>query len=175
MSILAEQKLHSHTPDNAITASFRDPAGRVFPWQGRILRSINPSGFAGFDAVMKSPCIASAIDRGKVVGIRILDKAEREEVRSDPAVASLCENPAGILVEHPRIPFPSFPYEWPAEMLHAAADVTLDLALQLLPEHIGLKDATPYNVLFRGPNPVFIDLLSFERREPRDPSWLPYA
>src|SRR5262249_37793171 len=29
--------------------------------------------------------------------------------------------------------------------------------------------------LFRGPDPVFIDLLSFERRRPGDPVWLPYA
>jgi len=44
-----------------------------------------------------------------------------------------------------------------------------------LPEGFGLKDATPYNILFRGPDPVFIDLLSFERRDPSDPTWLPYA
>ena len=47
--------------------------------------------------------------------------------------------------------------------------------MELLPESIGLKDGTPYNILFRGPNPVFIDLLSFERRDPHDPMWLPYA
>jgi hypothetical protein len=37
--------------------------------------------------------------------------------------------------------------------------LTLDLALDLLPEALGLKDATPYNVLFRGPHPVFVDIL----------------
>jgi hypothetical protein len=30
-----------------------------------------------------------------------------------------------------------------------------------LREGFGLKDATPYNVLFRGAQPVFVDLLSF--------------
>jgi hypothetical protein len=60
-------------------------------------------------------------------------------------------------------------------MLHAAAGLTLDLARTLAADGLGLKDATPYNVLFRGPNPVFIDVLSFERREPGDPTWLPYA
>jgi hypothetical protein len=44
-----------------------------------------------------------------------------------------------------------------------------------LPENLGLKDGTPYNVLFRGTQPVFIDLLSFERRDSKDPTWLPYA
>ena len=60
-------------------------------------------------------------------------------------------------------------------MLHAAARLTLEFAQALLPEGWGLKDGTPYNVLFRGPNPVFVDLLSIERRDANDPAWLPYA
>ena len=47
--------------------------------------------------------------------------------------------------------------------------------LDIRDDGIGLKDATPYNILFRGPDPVFIDVLSFERRNPGDPTWLPYA
>ena len=62
-----------------------------------------------------------------------------------------------------------------AEMLFQAAELTLDLAERLPAHELGLKDATPYNVLFRGPEPVFIDVLSFERRESGDPAWLPYA
>jgi SAM-dependent methyltransferase len=40
---------------------------------------------------------------------------------------------------------------------------------------LGLKDATPYNILFRGPRPVFVDILSIEHRDAGDPVWLPYA
>jgi SAM-dependent methyltransferase len=78
-------------------------------------------------------------------------------------------------VEHPRIAFPSYPHEWPPVMLHAAAQLTLELCTALLEEGRGLKDATPANILFRGPRPVFIDVLSFEDREPLDPIWLPGA
>ena len=60
-------------------------------------------------------------------------------------------------------------------MLHAAGLLTLDLAQALLADGLGLKDGTPYNILFRGPEPVFIDVLCFERRQPGDPTWLPYA
>ena len=81
----------------------------------------------------------------------------------------------GAVFEHERVVFPSYPYEWPPEMLHAAGMLTLDLAQACLAEGYGLKDATPYNVLFRGSNPVFIDLLSFERRHPGDPVWKPHA
>ncbi len=60
-------------------------------------------------------------------------------------------------------------------MLHAAARLTLDLAEAALQEGFGLKDATPYNVLFRGACPVFVDVLSFERRDPLDSTWMAYA
>jgi SAM-dependent methyltransferase len=80
-----------------------------------------------------------------------------------------------IVFEHERIPFASYPYEWPAEMLHAAGELTLDLASAALEEGFGIKDATPYNVLFRGSAPVFVDVLSFEPREACDATWLAYA
>ena len=60
-------------------------------------------------------------------------------------------------------------------MLHAAGALTLDFAEKLLDEGLGLKDASPYNVLFHGPRPVFVDLLSFEPRAAGDPTWLPFA
>jgi SAM-dependent methyltransferase len=53
--------------------------------------------------------------------------------------------------------------------------LTLDLAESGLEDGLGLKDATPFNVLFDGPRPVFVDWLSFERRDPHDPTWLAYA
>ena len=83
---------------------------------------------------------------------------------------------AGTLVlQHERIPFISYPYEWPAEMLSAAGALTLDIALAGIESDWGLKDATPFNVLFRGPRPVFVDILSFERRQPKDSIWIAYA
>lgn len=82
---------------------------------------------------------------------------------------------ADYLIEHERVPFPAYPYEWPPEMLHAAAALTLDLAQRALDEGFGLKDATPYNVLYRGSQPVFVDILSFERRDPLDAAWMAYG
>lgn len=60
-------------------------------------------------------------------------------------------------------------------MLEVAGHLTLDLAESLLDDGLGIKDATPYNILFRGAEPLFIDVLSIERRDPQDPLWLPYA
>jgi SAM-dependent methyltransferase len=80
-----------------------------------------------------------------------------------------------MVVEHEQIPFRNYPHEWPPEMLHAAGMLTLELAESLLVDGLGLKDGTPYNTLYRGATPVFVDVLSFERRDPTDPIWLPYA
>jgi SAM-dependent methyltransferase len=60
-------------------------------------------------------------------------------------------------------------------MLYVAGSLTLDLMDELLPAHFGLKDASPYNILFRGYRPVFVDLLSIERRAPNDPTWLGFS
>ncbi len=140
----------------APVASFRDPAGKLVRHRGRILRTIHPDAIADFEAFLATTTAREATEAGRLVSSNRVADAE-------------------YVVEHERIPFPSYPYEWPAEMLHAAAALTLDLARQSLAEGFGLKDATPYNVLFRGARPVFIDLLSFEKRGPLDSTWRPYA
>ena len=40
----------------------------------------------------------------------------------------------GVLFEHEKIPFPSFPHEWPPEMLWAAGKLTLEIARAALAE-----------------------------------------
>ena len=83
-------------------------------------------------------------------------------VRTTPiAVAGI----DGECFEHERIPFVSHPAEWAPEMLAAAAELTLELSRALLPQGLQLKDATPANVLFRGAQPVFVDLPSIVARE----------
>lgn len=113
---------------------------------------------------------------GRIVQTKIIGRDVVEELRREPSVERYFRGTGPLKVlEHERIPFPSFPYEWPPEMLHAAGGLTVDLARDLLADGLGLKDATPYNVLFRGPQPVFVDVLSVERRDQGDSMWLPYA
>lgn len=148
------------------TYSFRDPAGRVCISNNRVFRIIYPAGRSIWEAFQASDTAAKLRAEGRLVGTTVLDSVPREFAEPDPEA---------IVLQHERIAFPSFPYEWPPQMLHAAATLTLDIAEGLLDEGLGLKDGTPYNVLFRGPKPVFVDVLSFEEREPGDPTWLPYA
>jgi len=71
--------------------------------------------------------------------------------------------PWSALLRHERIPFVSYPYEWPFSTLKRAAMLQLDLLLDALGAGLILKDATPYNVQWNGSRPVFIDVGSFER------------
>jgi len=143
---------------------------------GRIFRFINHAGVADLTAFLDSKTARQFIAEGAVARTQPLDDAQRKELFARPAVGAIFDNRSTeMVVEHERIPFPSYPYEWAPEMLHAAGLLTLDLAEQLLAESIGLKDGTPYNILFRGPQPVFVDLLSFERRAVGDATWLPEA
>jgi SAM-dependent methyltransferase len=139
--------------------SFRDPGGVVIRHGERILRALNRDGAASLTQFLQTQTAADPR----------LVRTERVRLSEFPEID------AEELVEHERIPFPSYPYEWPPEMLHAAGELTIDLALAALDEGFGLKDATPYNVLFRGAEPVFVDVLSFEPRDPLDSAWMAYG
>lgn len=157
-------------------SSFRDPSGTVFFLQGRVLRKVSAPATPELTEFLDSPLATQLEKAGQIVTSRA--------VSADEVLPSLDERkrsrfdmfgPGGSLFEHEKVWFASYVYEWPAEMLHSAGMLTLDIAEAALDHGYGLKDATPYNILFRGPKPVFVDVLSFEKRDPGDYIWLPYA
>jgi SAM-dependent methyltransferase len=149
--------VEAHTPP--ARQSFRDPAGAVYRLPGRILRSVHSPFVKDLEDFLATRAAMQAAEEGRLV----------RSIRQPPSEYG------DELWEHQLIPFPSFPYEWPPEMLQAAASLTLDLAETTIEDGFGLKDATPYNILFHGSRPVFVDVLSFERRDPLDSTWLAYG
>ena len=161
---------------SVLLPSLRDPAGRLYGVQGRLIRIIHKSWVPHVQAFLNSRALREFTDSGRFVRTRVLSAPEFEPLLQTPDIrVSLETTEVGMVAEHEPVWFPSFPYEWPPEMLHAAGQLTLDLAAALLDEGLGIKDATPYNILFQGPQPLFIDLLSGERRDPQDPIWLPFG
>jgi SAM-dependent methyltransferase len=157
-------------------ASFRDPQGRVFFHENRVFRALNTSGESSLKRVLTSPHLSPFLKAASIVGTTVLDPSAAAALAGHPGVAPLVEGmgcPA--IAEHERAPFANYAHEWSPEMLHAAGVLTIDLAVAGLADGIGLKDATPSNVMFWGAKPVFLDVLSFEDRDPHDPTWLPYA
>ena len=130
--------------------SFRDPGSRVFERDGRIFRAIWQRSAADYEAVRDSGLLQELVDRGMLVATRELD----------PAEVNIAPEPVYIL-EHERLPFLSYPYEWPFALLQRAALFHLDLQLTALDRGFTLSDATAYNIQFLATRPVFIDHLSF--------------
>jgi ribosomal protein L11 methylase PrmA len=133
--------------------SFRDPSGQVFENDGRIFRTITARALADYTFIRDSGVLKRLVNGGWLVA--------SDEV--DPALLGEQARGAPIVVEHPRIPFVSYPYEWPFPALKAAALFHLDLQIDLLADGVMMSDASAYNVQFIGPHPVLIDLLSLRR------------
>lgn len=141
--------------------------GYVVVDDDRVLRVVNESWRPVFEFLENSPTAKSLVDDGRLITSQEISSAT-ETRENSPGVS-----PDQFLLEHDKVSFPSFAYEWPWEMLQAAAELTLDLASVFIKDDIRLKDATPFNVLFQGPKPVFIDILSFEKGALRDSLWRP--
>ena len=137
-----------------LSYSFRDPAGRLIQVDGRILRLVHSSAAADVDRFMLTHKAGLLVTSGHLVKTQQLDLTETLGLLKQHGIEVPDITACGIALEHEKIPFVSFPSEWPPEMLHAAGMLTLDLAEAFLKEGFGLKDATPYNILFKGPEPV---------------------
>lgn len=137
-----------------------------------MLRVVSAENTAAFEAFLNSQAARGFESNKQIVSTRRLKEGELPGLYSSSALSqALSSRPGAAVYEHERIAFPSYPQEWPAEMLWEAGRLTLQLARIALAENWGLKDATPANILFDGPKPVFVDLLSFEQRNPNDPIW----
>jgi len=159
-----------------ITPSFRDPAGSCCVIGQRVLRSLAADSAATLETFLLSPSAQRFVSRRQLVQTRRLPEAEVAGLlESSPWESLFAARRPEAVFEHECIPFCSYPYEWPPEMLWEAGRLTLELAQSSLEDGFGLKDATPYNVLFRGSEPVFIDAPSFELRAAGDSIWRPYG
>jgi ribosomal protein L11 methylase PrmA len=133
-------------------ASFRDPSGHVYHHGDHVYRSIARRAAATFSAIRARPLLAELCQQGRLISF--------EEVPASAWPREAASLDAAHLIKHPRIPFVSYPYEWPFEALRTAALFHLDLHLDLLTDDLTLSDASAYNVQFVGSRPSFIDLLS---------------
>jgi hypothetical protein len=136
----------------------------VFTTPDGVYRVLSSAGMEDWQALAGSSLWPELQEEGRVVA------TEPAELDSLPDL--LAGAAAGVL-RHERVPFLSYPYEWPFSMLKDAALLQLDLCRRALREDLTLKDASPYNVQWRGTRPLFIDVGSFERLRPSEP-WAGY-
>jgi hypothetical protein len=117
----------------------RDPDGTIEFQAHSVVRSIRPSASA--KPFLQSSDADSLVKTGKLVPFRFIDPDT---------------------VESPRVPFVSYPFEWCDAQLYSAAELTLDISREIFRSGYELKDASSWNVIFQGNQPVFCDHLSFQ-------------
>ncbi len=141
-------------------ASFRDPSGFVFQAEGKYLRQINHSYSSEYELLMNSGLYDDLASRQLLIPHQQLKNPDFPEKNGF------------AVIEPEQIPYISYPYEWCFSQLKDAAILTLEIQKTALEHDMTLKDASAYNVQFRGFRPVFIDTLSFEKFEQKP--WAAY-
>jgi hypothetical protein len=135
-----------------------DPNGRLFEWEGCLYRAITLRQPSVYCDMFEKGVVQRLVNLGLLVGTEIsplhLDGYE-------------------LILKHDRIPFVSYPFEWSARMLQDAALSFLGLSLELAKVGLTTQDANPWNMLFDGCKPIYVDFCSIV---PADSSgrWLPY-
>ncbi len=151
------------TDSRVEAGSFRDRQGRVFYSGEQVFRALSNKAWKDWQRLSATRFFKEYSARGLIIPTR---------EATDAAPQALEGNWAGVL-EHHKIPFVSYPYEWCFGMLQDAALLQLDLLLASLREDMVLKDASSYNIQWMGSQPVFIDTGSFEEFRQGQP-WAGY-
>lgn len=144
--------------------SFRDPANRVFYVDGQVLRGLGPQAAEDWRALTESTFFPALMAAGKICA------TEPVESTTLPAGDG---GPWAAVLRHERIPFVSYPYEWSFAMLRDAALLHLEILREAVAAGFTVKDGTAYNLQWRGAEPVFIDVGSFQPARDGEP-WAGY-
>ena len=155
------------------SASFRDPENAAFLVDGTWYRIALPASAAGAaHPALRPTSTPTLVGEGSLVSFDEVGGDRRARVLEEYARAvraGRCPTSAVVFAVEP-VDVITYPWEWPNSLLESAALLTLDLRRRLLGIGLDLKDASAFNVQFRGMRPVFIDLGSVERWRP-NPSW----
>jgi SAM-dependent methyltransferase len=118
-------------------------SARLFEWEGGLYRAVRPE---------KAPLFQRLLDEGMLASL-----VEKElMVPTEKAALSLPGYP--LVFKHARLPFVTYPFEWPAAALKEAGLLQARLNRALAPHGLTCVDAHPWNVLFDGAKPLFVDL-----------------
>jgi hypothetical protein len=132
-------------PTNQISfhpASFGDFNGRLFHWDGGLYRGVGAGRAGLYRELIADGTVRRLVERGLLI----------ETMAADVEVDGF-----EMVLQHRSIPVVSYAYEWSAGMLRDAALLTLDLEIELAARGLTLQDAHPWNVLFDGPVPCWVD------------------
>ena len=150
-----------HLPPDEVTYdanSYVDPNGRVFEWRGQIYRAILPEAQSFFKELIANPFFKELQEKGFII----------------PTHLTTFKLPtSNFILQHEKVHFLSYCFEWCPQMLKDAALHTLELNSRLLEEGYTLQDAYPFNIQYKNTRPEFIDIGSIINI-PENTLWHPY-
>jgi SAM-dependent methyltransferase len=122
-----------------------DPNGRLFEFEGDLFRAINSQS---------APLYRNLFEKG------VIQKLVASGLLIDSEIAPFNLEGYEMVIGHKRVPFVSYPFEWSARMLQDAALSFLELSLELAKDGLTTQDANPWNILFAGYKPIYVDFCS---------------
>ncbi len=140
------------------SGSFRDRNSRVIIHQGQVYRALDSQAASEWHTLKSTRFYARMLDNQQIIG------TEESTLEQFHFIDNSQQN-WQLLLKHETIDFISYPYEWAFSMLKDAALLHLNILIDAINEDMILKDATPYNIQWRGDKPVFIDIGSFVQLE----------
>jgi len=162
-NLLKTKKVRVILTAKRISGSYRDPNGQVyFDENNKIYRTINSSMIQTYKKMKADGIINASIDAGYLVFTQEISSEELRQQFDTPYV-----------LQHEKIPYITYPYEWSFHELKAAALFHLEFQKFLLDRNYTLSDATAYNIQFIGHKPIFIDVLSIIPYQ-KESLWLGY-
>jgi len=129
-------------------ASYCDFVGRLFWWNGELYRGITRANVDFVRQLFKEGVVQGLIEKGVLVQTELTNLSVQD---------------FGLVLKHRRVSFVSYCFEWSWEMFRDAALLVIDLQQELTRHGLTLKGPHPWNVLFEGSRPVYVDFGSIWR------------
>jgi hypothetical protein len=136
-----------------------DDIGRVFYWKGGVFRGIYRE---------KEKSVRELFDSG------LMEELIREGLVPETTITDHSMDNFAIVLEHKKILSVTYPFEWSFEMLKDAASIVLKINIVAKKYGYQTKDCHPFNILFEGTCPQYIDIGSFVKIDPSSNDWIAY-
>lgn len=127
--------------------SMMDDVGKVFFWQGRVFRAISDQ---------KADEVLTLLESG------LIKELAAKNLIPETWVTDLNFQGYNLVLEHERIPYLTYPFEWSFEMIRDAGLKILEIYKVSEKYGYTIKDCHSYNIMFNGSDSFFIDIGSFK-------------
>ena len=133
--------------------SFRDPSGHVYKYNNRIIRIVKNFGKKRYEFIKEKNLIEESVKNNFLINTKEIEN-EFKNLKSE----NYC-----YFLEHEKLDYISYPYEWGFYQLKDAALHHLNFQIFLLEKGAVLIDSSAFNIQFKDNKPVFIDVLSIDK------------